>query len=185
MAGTSTPETGGRMAGTKNKARIPQRNIEPFIMTLRGQRVLLDEDLAIIFGVETKRLNEQVKRNLKRFPEDFSFVLTATEFSNLKSQNATSSWGGRRKNPRAFTEHGVIMAANVLNSPAAIAASVEVVRAFARLKRFVKENAALSKRIDSLEAKYDSQFKDVFDAFRRLMAPAAKQRPRIGFVKED
>ena len=107
---------------TKNKtaALVPVEHIAQSILILRGQRVLLDSDLATLYGVETRRLNEQVRRNRDRFPADFIFELTSEEFTNLKSRFATSSWGGRRKRPLAFTEHGAIMAATVLNSPRAV-----------------------------------------------------------------
>ena len=147
-------------------------------------------DLAALYGVATKRLNEQVRRNRKRFPEDFIFLLTAAEVrvledeaarADLKSQIATSRLhGGRRYLPYAFTEHA-IMAANVLNSERAIEASVEVVRAFVRLRQMVVSNTKLAGRLDELEGRYDKQFKVVFDAIRALMAPAASKSTQIGF----
>src|SRR6516165_6103266 len=114
----------------KKKALIPVERIEHAILLIRGQKVILDSELAALYGVTTARLNEQVRRNANRFPNDFSFVLTQQEFTNLMSQFATSSsyWGGRRKLPRVFTEHGAVMAASVLNTPTAIAVSIEVVR---------------------------------------------------------
>jgi len=153
----------------------------------RGMRPI---DLAALYGVATKRLNEQVRRNRKRFPEDFIFLLTAAEVrvledeaarADLKSQIATSRLhGGRRYLPSAFTEHA-IMAANVLNSERAIEASVEVVRAFVRLRQMVVSNTKLAGRLDELEGRYDKQFKVVFDAIRALMAPAASKSTQIGF----
>ena len=113
---------------------LPLEAITQRILVLREQKVLIDSDLAALYGVETRRLNEQVRRNKARFPQDFIFELTAKEFTNLKSQFATSSWGGRRKLPLAFTEHGAIMAANVLNTPRAVEVSVYVVRAFVKLR---------------------------------------------------
>jgi hypothetical protein len=137
--------------------------------------------------VTTARLNEQVKRNLDRFPDDFMFRLTPREFKNLMSQFATSSsqWGGRRKLPLAFTEHGAVMAANVLNSPVAVAASIQVVRAFVRLREILATHKDLARKLDELERKLgqqDEKFQLVFEAIRQLMAPpAVKPRGRIGF----
>jgi len=155
------------------------------------ERGLRPIDLAALYGVATKRLNEQVRRNRKRFPEDFIFLLRAAEVrvledeaarADLKSQIATSRLhGGRRYLPYAFTEHGAIMAANVLNSERAIEASVEVVRAFVRLRQMVVSNTKLAGRLDELEGRYDKQFKVVFDAIRALMAPAASKSTQIGF----
>lgn len=162
-----------------------------------GEKVLLDADLAALYGVETRRLNEQVRRNLERFPEDFIFEVTAGEFADLKSHFATSSWGGRRKLPLAFTEHGAIMVATVLNSPRAVEVSVYVVRAFVQLCEVLLTNKELAKRLDDLEQKTEAlamrhgtlarntrvQLKQVFDAIRELMAPPEPQPKRpIGFV---
>ncbi len=157
--------------------------IESRIFIIRGQKVMLDADLAELYGVETRRLNEQVSRNSERFPEDFMFQLTDQEFANLKSQFATSSWGGRRKLPYVFTEHGAIMAASVLNSPRAVEASVQVVRAFVQLRQMLASNAELSRKLIALEKKYDIKFRAVFEAIRELMTPSdpKKKRP-IGFA---
>lgn len=155
---------------------------------MRGQKVILDEHLAALYGVETRRLNEQVKRNRDRFPGDFMYQLTLREFGDLKSQFATSSqWGGRRKPPYAFTEHGAIMAATVLNSPRAVRVSIEVVRTFVRLRQMLATHKDLARKLAALEKKYDVQFKVVFDAIRQLMAsPEPKRRP-IGFqaIRQD
>src|SRR5580704_18488066 len=133
---------------------IQQDAIGPLILTIRGQRVILDSDLAHIYGVPTKRLNEQVRRNAKRFPSDFLFQLTSTETDNLKSQIATSSsHGGRRKLPNAFTENGAIMAANVLNSPEAVRMSVFVVRAFVKMRELLGGTKELAKQLAALERK--------------------------------
>lgn len=157
--------------------------IESRIFFIRGQKVMLDADLAELYEVETRRLNEQVRRNNERFPEDFMFQLTTEEFANLKSQFATSSWGGRRKLPFVFTEHGAIMAASVLNSKRAIETSVQVVRAFVRLRQMLASNAELSRKLVALEKKYDIKFRAVFEAIRELMIPSdpKKKRP-IGFA---
>jgi hypothetical protein len=162
-------------------ALVALQSIERLIYAVRGQRVMLDSDLARLYGVTTKRLNEQVRRNPDRFPVDFCFELTPEEWSILRSQNATSraGWGGRSSLPHAFTEHGAIMAANVLNSPVAVQASVQVVRAFVRLREMVLSNLELARRLDELEKRYDGQFKVVFDALRQLMSPPPA--PRIGF----
>jgi hypothetical protein len=171
--------------------RIPVERIEKAIFLIRGEKVILDADLAALYGVTTKRLNEQVRRNRERFPEDFMFQLTPEEqasvtdpivASNLRSQIATSrSHGGRRYLSYAFTEHGALMAANVLSSERAVEASVEVVRVFVRLRQMLASNAELAKKLEGLERKYDHQFKVVFDAIRQLMrAPAPKQK-QIGF----
>ena len=147
---------------------------------------MLDADLAELYGVETRRLNEQVSRNSERFPEDFMFQLTDEEFANLKSQFATSSWGGRRKLPYVFTEHGAIMAASVLNSPRAIEISVHVVRAFVRLRELVAGNKELAQKLNQLERKvgaHDRAIAELINAIRQLMTPldAGKKRP-IGFA---
>lgn len=160
------------------------------VVEVRGDRVLLDEDLASLYGVETRRLNEQVRRNRRRFPRDFVFELTREEFANLKSQSATSSWGGRRKLPLAFTEHGAIMAASVLNTPRAVEVSVFVVRAFVQLRALLATNKELVRRFDQLEtrinrrlAEQDGAIVEILAAIRELMAaPAPGPRRKIGFV---
>ena len=146
---------------------------------------MLDTDLAQLYGVTTRRLNEQVRRNRARFPEDFAFVLTREEFANLKSHFATSSsgWGGRRKLPYAFTEHGAVMAANVLNSPVAVRASIQIVRAFVRLREILATHKELARKIEEMEKKYDTQIRVVFGEIRKLMQPPALPPKRqIGFI---
>jgi hypothetical protein len=145
--------------------------------------VILDSDLSVLYEVTTTRLNEQVKRNQDRFPADFAFRLTKQEFTNLMSQFAISSskHGGRRKMPLVFTEHGAIMAANVLNSKRAVQASVQVVRAFIRLRQMLVSSAELASKLSELEKKYDRQFKIVFDAIRELMTPPPAKIKQIGF----
>ena len=125
------------------------------ILVLRGRRVLLDAKLAVLYGVTTRRLNEQVRRNRKRFPHDFLFELTTEEFANLKSRFSTSSWGGRRKRPLAFTEHGAIQAATILNSPRAVDMSVYVVRAFVKLREVRSSNREIARRLEQLESRLD------------------------------
>jgi len=161
--------------------------LEKFILTIRGQRVMLDSDLAKIYGVTTKRLNQQVNRNLERFPKDFMFQLTEIEEESLRLQIATSKAGrgGRRYPRRVFTEHGALMAANVLNSSAAIHASIQVVRIFIYLRKLLLSHEDLGRKIESLERKYDTQFKVVFEAIKQLMAPPDVPKRRIGFHSEE
>ena len=154
------------------------------IYTIRHQKVMLDSDLADMYGVSTKRLKEAVRRNIERFPEDFMFELTNEEFQNLRSQIATSSWGGSRYLPFAFTEHGAVMLASVLNSETAIKASIFVVRTFIKLRQLISDYHELSERIDGLEVKYDSQFEQVIHALEGLAEKKKEPRKLIGF-KED
>lgn len=186
-------------------AMLPLETITRHIYVLRGQKVLLDADLAALYGVSIKRFNEQVKRNMARFPSDFMFQLSEDEFAALRSQFATSNGqgagrGGRRYAPFAFTEHGAIMAATILNSPRATQVSVYVVRAFVLLRELIVSNKELASRLDDLESKTEMmslkadtfehntrlQLKQLFDAIRELMAPPepAAKRP-IGFVTPE
>ncbi len=167
----------------KTLAIVPVERIESRILLIRGQKVMLDSDLAEVYQVSTKRLNEQVKRNRERFPEDFMFQLTHEETETLRSQSATSNSGrgGRRYRPHAFTEHGAVMLASVLNSPVAVQASIQVVRAFIRLREILATHRELARKLVDLEQRYDKQFKVVFEAIRELMAPPKKERKRIGF----
>ena len=160
------------------------RIIESRIVLVRGQRVMLDVDLAALYGVATKRLNEQFKRNAARFPKDFCFQLSALEKEKVVANcDHLVRIKFSPSRPYAFTEHGAIMAANVLNSGRAVEMSVLVVRAFVRLREMVASHRALAKRLDELEMRYDHQFKGVFDAIRRLMQPPEpKAKGRIGFV---
>ena len=157
------------------------------ILLIRRQRVMLSDDLAALYGVETKALNRAVKRNAERFPADFMFQLTAEEAEDLKCQFGTSSWGGSRVSPYAFTEQGVAMLSSVLRSRRAVQVNIAIVRGFVRLREMLLTNAELARKLADLEQKYDSQFKAVFDAIRQLMAPPpAPPKPEIGFhVKED
>ncbi|NVO07300.1 MAG: ORF6N domain-containing protein [Rhodoferax sp.] len=156
-------------------------------MVIRGQRVLLDSDLAALYEVETRVFNQAVTRNLRRFPPDFMFQLTDEEFKNLISQSVTSSWGGRRKLPLAFTEHGAIMAASVLNSDWAVEMSVYVVRAFVQLRAVLLDHKALADKLAALERRvshHDNSLAEVIDAIRALMAqPQSVNRP-IGFTAD-
>ncbi len=172
------------LRGTAKAALSPQA-LAGRILVIRGQRVMLDADLAELYEVETKRLNEQVKRNSGRFPADFMFQLSTEEFANLKSQFATSSWGGRRTSPYVFTEHGAIMAASVLNSDRAVEMSVYVVRAFVQLRELMGNHKALAQKLAELERRvgdHDHSLAEVIDALRALMAtPKTRSRP-IGFT---
>ena len=153
-------------------------------MVVRGQKVILDADLASMYGVATKVLMQAVKRNRDRFPRDFMFLLSTREFSNLRSQIVTSSsWGGRRTRPYAFTEHGVAMLSSVLRSPRAVRVNIEVMRAFVKLRRVFDEHRDLARRLDDLEQRYDSNFQVVFDAIRKLIEQPAPPQRRIGYLK--
>ena len=161
------------------------------IVIVRGQRVLLDTDLAMLYGVTPKRLNEQVRRNLKRFPPDFLLSLEINELRNLRSQFATSSWGGRRYRVLAFTEHGAFMAANVLNSQRATEMSIYVVRAFVKLREVLASNEQLAgklkeleKSLTTLDVKTRRQFEHVYAAIRALMAPPVLKTRPIGFTAD-
>ncbi len=158
------------------------RSPEDSIVRLRGQSVLLDTDLAALYGVAVKRLNQQMTRNQDRFPEDFCFQHTQTEWGSLRLQNETLKRGQHRKYPPyAFTEHGAIMAATVLNSPQAVKMSVAVVRAFVKLRRMALSVEALARKVAALESKYDAQFGEVFQAILQLMTPPDPPRRKIGF----
>jgi hypothetical protein len=167
----------------KDLTHISVEDVENSILSIRGERVILDSALAKLYGVTTERLNQQVRRNAVRFPPDFMFELTKEEHESLILQFARSKRGrgGRRKLPLVFTEYGAIMAANVLNSQQAVRASVEVVRAFVGLRQIITSNAELARKLDELEKKYDRQFKVVFDALRELMARPTSKHKQIGF----
>ena len=165
-----------------NTALIPAEKIDRSILLIRGQKVMLDTDLAQIYGVKTKRLNEQVKRSAERFPSDFMFQLTKEEKEYVVAncdhlQNLKYS----TTNPFAFTEHGTVMLASVLNSPTAVAASIQIVRAFVKLRELLATHKDLAEKLGAIERKYDHQFKVVFDALRELMNPPKPKRERIGF----
>jgi hypothetical protein len=169
---------------TKSLELIALPAIEKKILVVRGRQVMLDEDLADLYAVETKRLIQQVKRNLKRFPEDFMFQLNKTEAEALRSQIVTSNEGrgGRRYAPYVFTEQGVAMLSGVLRSDRAIAVNVEIMRTFVRLRRHAISHQDLARKIEALERKYDGQFSVVFAALRELTGPAVRPRRAIGFL---
>jgi hypothetical protein len=184
--------------GRARTSLIPAERIERAILLVRGHKVMLDSDLASLYGVETKTLNQAVKRNPDRFPDDFMFQLTweeteiwRSQFVTLdpdegkpsRSQSVTLKRGQNPKyRPYAFTEQGVAMLSSVLRSPRAVAVNVEIMRAFVRLRGILASHAELARKLDALERKYDTQFKAVFDAIRQLMAPppTAPRKP-IGF----
>jgi len=171
------------------KSIVHDERIEKSILLIRGQKVMLDADLAEIYGVSTSRLNEQVRRNKSRFPEDFMFQLTREEFNNLISHFATSSsgWGGRRKLPLVFTEHGAIMAASVLSTPRAIQMSVYVVRAFVRLRAIISTHKELAAKVLELERKlstHDRQIASIINVIKQLMSPAQAPKRLVGFRPE-
>jgi len=169
----------------EDHAVIQTEPIERSIHMLRGQRVMLDETLAALYGVQVRVLNQAVKRNGARFPEDFMFQLTEEEAARLRSQIVILNGAGRGQRrkylPYAFTEQGVAMLSCVLKSERAVQVNIEIMRAFVRLRRMLVEHADLSDRITALEVKYDAQFKVVFDAIRALMAPPQSPKHKIGF----
>jgi hypothetical protein len=167
----------------KSAAIIPVERIEQSILLIRGQKVMLDTDLAVLYRVTTKRLNEQVRRNIKRFPEDFMFQLTKQEYEVMRSQIATSKKGrgGRRYLPLAFTEQGVAMLSSVLNSERSIQVNIDIMRAFVRLRQLLATHKDLARKLEELEKKYDAQFRVVFQAIRELMTPPEPKKRPIGF----
>jgi len=168
---------------------IPAISIEKKIVLLRGLKVMLDSDLAALYGVETKALNRAVKRNLDRFPADFMFQLDLSEADALlrsRFQIGTLKRGHNIKYlPNAFTEQGVAMLSSVLHSPRAVRVNIEIMRAFVRIRQWLASNVELSRKLAELEKKYDAQFKVVFDAIRELMRPTVTPRKRIGFNVKD
>jgi hypothetical protein len=168
----------------KDSSLIPMERIERAIFLIRGQKVMLDRDLAELYGVETRVLNQAVRRNQRRFPFDFMFPLTRQEIRDL-SQIVISSGFKHTPNVFVFTEQGVAMLSTVLNSSRAIKVNIEIMRAFVRLRQMVANNANLERRLNELEQKYDAQFKAVFDAIRRLMAPAFEPKKKIGFQMRE
>jgi hypothetical protein len=190
--------------------QVQEETIERAILLIRDEKVMLDADLAALYGVATRVLIQAVKRNAERFPPDFMFQLTKEEVDLLRSQSVTSKSasrldqgdseilrsqfviskigdprGGRRYPPYAFTEQGVAMLSSVLHSPRAIAVNIEIMRTFIRLRRMLASHADLARKLEALEKKYDAQFKVVFDAIRQLMAPPEPKRRRIGFHRDE
>ena len=158
-----------------------QQTIESRILLIRGKRVILDHDLSKLYLAETKQLKRSVKRNLARFPEDFMFELTKEEYKNLRCHFDTSSWGGRRHLPYAFTEQGVAMLSSVLNSERAILVNIEIMRAFTKIRELIGAHKDLRQKIDEMEKKYDGQFRIVFEAIKKLLESPVPSREIIGF----
>jgi len=164
---------------------IPIERITSKIYLIRGIKVMMDTDLAELYRVETKVLKQAVRRNIDRFPDDFMFELTRDEFDNLRSQFVTSSWGGARYLPMAFTEQGVAMLSSVLNSKRAIQVNIQIMRAFTKLRQMLSTHEELKKKIEAMEKTYDENFKVVFEAIRQLLEIEDKPRKKIGFRVEE
>ncbi|MFH1825825.1 MAG: ORF6N domain-containing protein [bacterium] len=168
-----------------NKGIIPVERIEKVIFLIREEKVVLDSDLADLYGVKTKALLQAVKRNKDRFPDDFMFQLSEAEYEILRSQNVTSSWGGRRYRPYAFTEHGILMLSSVLNSNRAIQVNIQIMRTFTKLRRIFSTHKDILRRIEQMENKYDKQFKVVFDVIKALIQEPEEKLKRIGFLRDN
>ena len=171
----------------ETNALVPIETIEQKILLIRGQKVLLDRDLAELYGVSTRDLNKAVSRNLTRFPDDFMIQLSKNEFENLKFRFGTSSWGGTRKLPKAFTEQGIAMLSSILNSERAIQVNIAIIRVFVKLREILSSHKELAQKLSQLERKienHDEEIKVIFDAIRKLMVqpePEPKHR-KIGFL---
>ena len=172
------------MGIVKGRDLLPQEIVESKILLLRGKKVMLDRDLAVLYGVETFNLNKAVKRNIDRFPEDFMFQLTSEEFKNLIFQFGISSWGGTRKLPYAFTENGVAMLSSVLNSERAITVNIQIMRTFTKLRELLATHKDLARKIEDMEKKYDHQFRVIFDAIKQLIEPPVTPKRKVGFLRE-
>ena len=181
-----------KQVAKKSENFVPAEIIQKKIYFIRGHKVMFDVDLARLYSVPTKRFNEQVKRNLKRFPSDFMFQLTRNEYDNLRSQFATSSWGGRRYLPYVFTDYGVAMLSSVLNSDRAIEVNIQIMRVFTKLREMMISHKDLARKIEDMEHKFQERFKEqdqkivvVFNAIRDLLADkkeVAKKRGPMGFL---
>jgi len=171
-----------------NPAPVSADRIERSILLIRSHKAMLDNDLAALYGVETRVLVQAVQRNIDRFPDDFMFQLTRQEIDILKSQNlrsqsvmSSSEWGGRRSLPYAFTEQGVAMLSSVLRSERAVEVNIAIMRTFVRVRQMLASNDDLARRLAELESRYDEQFQVVFEAIRQLMAPPEPSRRKLGF----
>jgi hypothetical protein len=179
------------MTAPKNKDLIPQERIEDKIYLIRGEKVMLDKDLAKLYGVSVKRLKEQVNRNLNRFPADFMIRLNFKEFSNLRSQFATSSWGGQRYLPYAFSENGVAMLSSVLNSERAILVNIQIIRTFTRIRKLLASHQEILRRLDQLETGQTNQGKQIVQIFQviknilDLPVTLKRKTKKIGFVPQE
>jgi len=175
---------------SKERSLIPLERIERSILLIRGQKVMLDRDLAQLYGVETRALNQAVRRNIERFPEDFMFRLTREDILRISQFVTSSAHPGIEtlkfsKNVMVFTEHGVAMLSSVLNSPRAVQVNIQIMRTFAKLREIISLNKDLARRLDELEKKYDAQFRVVFEAIRELMKPPETKKRPIGFLVEE
>jgi len=176
----------------KSEGLVPVEIIQNKIYLIRGHKVMLDRDLADLYGVMTKNLNKAMRRNLERFPDDFAFTLTKEEFQNLRFQFGTSSWGGERYLPFVFTEHGILMLSSVLNSPRAIQVNIQIMRIFTKLRELMISHKDLARKIEDLERKFQDKFKEhdqkfilVFNAIKNLLSDKeekAKKHGPMGFV---
>jgi hypothetical protein len=164
---------------------IPLERIQQSIYLLRGEKVILSYDLALLYGVPTRTLVQAVNRNKDRFPADFMFQLTVQEYANLKSQIVISSWGGRRRSrPYAFTEQGVAMLSSVLRSRRAVEVNIAIMRTFVQLRRILADNKLLRDKIEAMERKYDEQFQQVFAVLEEMLVQAKESKPPIGYLTE-
>jgi phage regulator Rha-like protein len=164
---------------------VPIELIASKIYLIRNMKVMLDRDLAELYGVETKRLKEQVRRNIERFPEDFMFELTKDETSNLRSQFATSSWGGTRYLPMAFSEHGVLMLSSVLNSERAVQVNIQIMRTFTKLREALIDNKDLKKELEELKQLTEERFRIVFETLDQLLTVESKPKKKIGYTVKE
>jgi phage regulator Rha-like protein len=165
----------------KNLIQVPAETIISRIFYIRGKKVMFDSDLAKLYEVETGDLNQAVKRNRERFPEDFMFQLNKLETSNLISQFVISSYGGRRHSPYVFTEEGVAMLSSVLNSKKAIQVNIQIIRTFKKLREILSENKKLAEKIEKMEQKYDSEISTIFKVIKELVTEKEKPKQEIGF----
>jgi len=164
---------------------VPVERIHRSILLIRGHKIILDRDLADLYGVETKVLNRAVSRNIDRFPKDFMFKSNREEFENLRFHFGTSSWGGRRYPPRAFTEQGVAMLSSVLRSKRAVEVNIAIMRTFVKLREILATNSALRRKIEAMERRYDEQFKLVFKILSEMVMPTPKPKSQIGYLTES
>jgi hypothetical protein len=170
-----------------NTVSVPDEVVMSKIYVIRNQKIMLDEDLADLYGVETRRLNEQVRRNMDRFPEDFFFTLNEQEFADLKSQNATSSWGGRRTLPNAFTEHGVLMLSSVLHSKQAIQVNIQIMRIYTRIRELLLAHKDVFIRVEQVEKhlmKHDQKIELLFAYLSKFIEKEDQPRTEIGFKRK-
>lgn len=176
------------MAKADKSLRVIEEKIINKIYLIRGKKVMLDFELAEMYETETKQLKRQVRRNIDRFPDDFMFELTGKEFTDLRSQSGTSSWGGTRYNPMAFTEQGVAMLSSVLNSSTAIKVNIQIIRVFTKMKEMLLTNKDILLKLEQLENKvsgHDENIQMIFEALKQLLNPPQEPRKRIGFKPDN